>query len=570
MIRICLAALVLLAPGPRPQGKILRVPAEYPTLQAGVDAAGAGDTVLAEAGTYRERVRLKAGVILRSAGDQAPGKRGLARAEGAVIDGGGKPEGGPGVTMAEGSVLDGFTVTGIGTFDQAEYDKHHATQGENLPDERGAVGAAHDDALAISVSGVTATVRNSIVHDNGDAGIGCVGGKGKRNGSWIVGNVVYRNMGGGIGIAEGATPLVQENRCFNNLRGGIGNRNSAGLLLGNECFENVRAGIGIREGAAPIVRGNRCHKNRRAGIGVRMEGTSPVVEDNDCHGNAMAGIGCRAGASPVLRGNRCYENALAGIGIQDGARPVVFGNLCHHNKEAGIGIQSGARAHLAHNECFENEKAGIGHRGDVETTLGGNHLHHNRASGLGFEEATAARSTVMNNRVLDNGAVAVGIHAGWKVTFSGNELASKEGMAPVVMVYPGAEAFFSENKIRGGGVAGIRAEGRVRAVRNTFESPELRRRGPPSNAVWALPGSDIVFMDNAVSGWRHALFAEKAGIIACYNKVSGFGQEGIRIDQPSSPVTVLGNRFDGSPEQVGVALSGGGGIVEDNRVEKAK
>lgn len=568
MIRISLAMLVLLPPLPRE--KTLRVPAEYPTLQAAVDAAAAGDTVLAEAGTYRERVRLRAGVLLRSAGDDAPGKLGLARAEGAVIDGGGKLEGGPGVTMAEGSVLDGFTVTGIGTFDQADYDKHHATQGENLPDERGAVGAVHDEALAISVNGVTATVRNTLVHDNGDAGIGCLGGEGKRNGSWLAGNVVYRNMGGGIGIADGATPLVQGNRCFNNLRGGIGNRRSAGLLLGNECFDNVRAGIGIREGAAPIVRGNKCHRNRRAGIGVRMEGTSPVIEDNDCYGNAMAGIGCRAGASPVVRGNRCYENALAGIGVQDGARPVVVGNTCHHNKDAGIGLRSGARAHVSGNECYENEKAGIGQRGDVETTLEGNHLHHNKASGLGFEEAKAARSTVLNNRVLDNGAVAVGIHAGWTVAFSGNELSSSAGMEPVVMVFKGAEACFSENKIRGGGVAGIRSEGRVRALRNTFTSPELRRKGPPSNAVWALPGSDLVFLDNAVSGWRHALFAENAGIIACHNKVSDFGPEGIRIDRPSSPVTVLGNRFDGSPDQVGVSISSGRGLVDDNRVEKSK
>jgi len=317
MIRISLAFVVLLLAGPgdppaRPRGKTLRVPSEYPTLQRALDASGAGDTVLAEAGTYRERVRLKAGVVLRSAGDDTPGKLGLARAEAAVIDGGGKAVGGPGVTMAEGSVLDGFTVTGIGAFDQAEYDKHHATHGEDLPDERGAVGAADDEALAVSVPGVTATVRNSLVHDNGVAGIGCVGGDGKRNGSWIVGNAVYRNMGGGIGIAEGAAPVVEKNRCFNNLRGGIGNRKSAGLILGNECFENVRAGIGIREGATPIVRGNTCRKNRRAGIGVRMEGTSPVIEDNDCTGNAMAGIGCRAGASPVIRGNRCSENELAG------------------------------------------------------------------------------------------------------------------------------------------------------------------------------------------------------------------------------------------------------------------
>lgn len=107
----------LWSPLARAQGKTLGVPSEYATIQKAIDAASAGDTVLVEAGTYRERVRLKAGVILRSAGEDKPGKFGLARAEATVIDGEGKAEGEPGVRMAEGGVLDGFTVTGIGTFD---------------------------------------------------------------------------------------------------------------------------------------------------------------------------------------------------------------------------------------------------------------------------------------------------------------------------------------------------------------------------------------------------------------------------------------------------------------------
>ena len=177
--------------------------------------------------------------------------------------------------MAEGSVLDGFSVTRAGAFDQKEYDLHYATNGEMLPDERGAVGVK-DAVPALGVPGVTATVQFCIVHDNGHAGIGC---SGKGNSSRIYKNIVHRNMGGGIGIADGATPTIEANVCFNNLRGGIGNRNSKATILNNESFDNVRAGIGIREGATPIVRGNRCYHNRRAGIGVRMKGTNPIIED---------------------------------------------------------------------------------------------------------------------------------------------------------------------------------------------------------------------------------------------------------------------------------------------------
>ena len=59
----------------------IRVPQDHETIQAAIDAAKAGDTVVVGAGTYRERLRLKPGVTVKSAGDDAKGKLGLKRAE---------------------------------------------------------------------------------------------------------------------------------------------------------------------------------------------------------------------------------------------------------------------------------------------------------------------------------------------------------------------------------------------------------------------------------------------------------------------------------------------------------
>jgi hypothetical protein len=545
----------------------LEVPKDHKTIQAAIDAAAPGDTILVAAGTYRESLKLKERVTLKSAGDDAQGNAGLKRAEATIIDGGGADAKGPAVTLAEGAILDGFTITRVGLFDQKEYDKHYATQGENLPDERGAAGAAH--ITAVSLPAVTGIVRFCVVRDNGYAGIGCFGTPNK---SWVYKNVVSRNMGGGIGNAEGAIPTVEGNRCSSNLRGGIGNRKSAALILNNECFDNVRAGIGIREGATPIVRGNKCYKNQRAGIGCRMEGTAPLIEDNDCYQNAMAGIGCRDGATPLIRNNRCYENTLAGIGCRDGAQPTIFGNKCYRNKQAGIGSQLGAKPHIAHNECYENEKAGIGQRSNAETYLGGNYVHHNKMAGIGFEECESGKSVVLNNKVIDNGLVALGIQAGWKVRIAGNTLSRDGGLPPIIMVFKGAEADISDNTIKGSGVAGVRAEGKIRVVGNKFECPSLRKGGgPPQFAVWGLEGADIVFTSNTVSGWRHALHADKpAAVTAVYNTISDYSQVGIRVNQSKAPVVAMGNTCYSETEKVGVTVTGAQGIVENNRVEKGK
>ncbi len=517
---LAVACLLVGAWGPV-SAETIEVPNNYPSIQAAIDAAGPGDTVLVSPGLYRERTRLKEHMTLRSAGDDAKGKLGLKRAEATIIDGGGQQGEGAGVTMAEGSTVDGFTVTNVGVYDDAEWSKHHATHGNDQPHEHiGAPGTA-----GISATGVTCTIQHNIVHHIGYTGIAIQGVEGKRCAPQVLRNVCYRNMGGGIGSMRGSTALIEENVCFQNFYAGIGHEGASPLVVNNDCYENIRAGIGISEGAKPVVRGNRCHHNRRAGIGIRTgAGTSPIVEENDCHHNDMAGIGCEEDCTPLLLNNRCHENVLAGIGCREDARPLIVGN----------------------------------------------HSFKNQAVGIGFEETQSGQATVINNRVEDNAKVAIGIHSGWKVRLVGNELSTPKGMPPAVMVFKGAEADFTGNTIQSTGVAGVRTEGVVRVTDNTFESPALRAGGPPQFAVWGLPGSSIVFTGNTVRGWRHALSADKATVTASENRIAKYGQIGISLTNPATTAVIVGNHFESETDREGVKVTGGPALVVNNSVEKPK
>lgn len=631
----------------------LQVPGTHKTIQSAIDAARTGDVVLVAPGRYRERLRMKPGVAVRSAGDDARGKLGLKRAEATTIDGAFKNAAGPGVAMAEGSTLDGFTVTGVGRYDDEKWKKHHATRGEEQKHEHiGEPGTA-----GISVIGVTCIVRNNIVHHVGYTGIAIMGARGKRTSPLISHNVCFRNMGGGIGSMKKSTAVIEHNVCFQNFYAGIGHDDASPTVTHNICYENVRAGIGISEHSKAIVRHNRCYKNRRAGIGIRSgeettpivehnecyendmagigarhdaaplirhnrcyknamagigcrTGARPVIEHNECFENKMAGIGCRSKAAPVIRFNRCHDNVKAGIGSQSGAQPVIVGNKCYDNTMAGIGTETKAVAVIRDNQCYRNRMAGIGARTGARPIIEGNHCYENRLAGIGAEDKSApvirnnrsekngeagigtrkgARSVIienecrgntragigvrekgtaiiLGNKCIENKLVAIGVRNGSRVYIARNELQRTGGMPPMIAIRENSSAIVTENRIRGGGVAGVMVQGKAFVSGNRFEGNGPRPGGPPNFAAWVHGGSSVIFTDNRIDRWRHALYASEAQAVhALDNVTSGFLRTSIVVQKSKTPTHVFGNiAISRKPSDQPVSVSGSRGVVAAN------
>lgn len=495
----------------------LRVPQDHKTIQAAIDAASGGETITVALGKYQERIKLKPRIILRSQGDDTKGTDGLKRAEATIIDGGGKAGEQSGVVMAEGSTLDGFTITNVGAYDEALWKKHFDSHGEELGDEEGSV-QAEGTSPAVSIQAVSCTVSNCIVHHNGDVGIGILGKETTKTAPLVTSNFVYRNMGGGIGVAEGAEPIIRGNICKENLRAGIGCRKANPIITDNVCFQNIRAGIGCREGSKPVMRGNKCYQNRRAGIGIRMEGTAPVVEANECYENDMAGIGCRDGASPILRNNICRKNKMAGIGC-DGVNPLIVGNDCRENELVGIGLQGKAVAFIQKNKCVENK------------------------------------------------LVAIGVTEKSIATITDNELSRTGGVPPIIAVKDGSTATIRGNQITGGGVAAVLVQGKATVSGNTF----VGVGGKQGNAVWVWEGSTATISDNSFDGYRAAVNTTKATVVVTGNTVKQFQGTAIIVKDSQKPAHVHGNTaISADPKAKAVDVQGPSGIVDENELKKEK
>ncbi len=510
------AVVLLLALSPPLIAAELRVPADHSTIQEAIDAATAGDIVLVARGTYRERVQLRAGIVLRSEGDDAMGTLGLQRAESTIIDGSGGDENAPGVAMAEDATLDGFTITGVGRYDEDAWNQHYATRGdEQTYDRIGKPGVAGISVIRIA----HCTVRNSIVHHVGYTGIVTMGSEEMRVAPHLLNNVCYRNMGGGIGAMLHSAPVIEANTCFENFYAGIGHATQAQpLVLNNICYGNIRAGIGISENAKPVVRGNRCYHNRRAGIGCR-DGAAPLLEDNDCFENGMAGIGCDGSGEVTIRHNRCLANQEAGIGIRGGGKALVMDNECRDNALVGIGLEEAASAVLTHNTCAENKTVGIALRRHSQALI-----HHNTLSREG-------------------------------------------GMPPMIAVLEGSSAVIRENVLSGGGVAGVLLSGEATVADNTFHGNGPRETAvPPNYAVWVQEGSRVTFTDNQVDGWRHGLLASKAERVrADGNTIRNFREAAIVITDSQLPTHATDNLALSDDETTEcVRLKGPQGVVSGN------
>jgi predicted outer membrane repeat protein len=255
---------------------ILHVPTEQPTIQAAINAAQPGDTVLIAPGTYFENINF-AGKAITVTSEQGPAAT--------IIDGGSL---GPVATFATSentqSVLSGVTLQhGQGTF------------------------AAGYGGGGIHIANASPTISGNVITNN-TAG----------------------SFGGGIYVQSGS-PVIKKNTIANNGQipgwsGGIGggiyiSGTGTAQVTGNTISNNQQAqgsggAIGINA-ASPIIQNNTISGNSAYSQGGAMyiiNTSSPLVVQNLIIGNS-AGTGggvywtIPSGSAPFLLSNTLSNNS---------------------------------------------------------------------------------------------------------------------------------------------------------------------------------------------------------------------------------------------------------------------
>jgi nitrous oxidase accessory protein NosD/TolB-like protein len=292
----------------------------YASIQAAVDAARPGETVMVRAGTYRERVILKEGVHL--VGDETAETR---------LEWEGPGHGISAQGLTSGSIrhfaLDGLTGPAVSEREIRELEDAEVIDKIRLR-----------SAIALIDSAIE--VENCLIL-NANAGVLIWGARANPR----VAGCHLQNQIAGVMVGGGASATIEENAAEACEEAGIWvyGPGSKGLLFRNTCRANKFHGIEFGAGGGGEAIENTSEDNAQAGIAVIHSNTSPTLRRNICRRNGKHGIAFED-ASGLAEANTCIDNAQTGISVKGvRALPQLRDNIFQGNKEWSVVYYGGAQ-----------------------------------------------------------------------------------------------------------------------------------------------------------------------------------------------------------------------------------
>lgn len=215
------------------------------------------------------------------------------------------------------------------------------------------------------------------------------------DGNSLIGNEGSHNLWEGIYLEEcskntiaGCNISYNEMNGFR-LKGGRGN-----AVIGSLFMNNKFNGISLDGSLGDVIIGNAAWNNQRRGISM-VRCTDGILLGNEAGNNNLTGIELNRGRSNKIIGNNASSN-LDGISMDTADSYTVSSNLAFYNKKIGIELIDLSNSTVANNTASNNQIGAFLFR-SKGNTFRENNISENELIGLSIESG-------LDNLIADNNA----------------------------------------------------------------------------------------------------------------------------------------------------------------------
>jgi parallel beta-helix repeat protein len=333
---VCAGVMELTALKPITASSVLLVPGTYPTIQAAIDAAAAGDTVRVGPGIYNERIDfLGKAIVVESTNGAAATIIQPNGAVGAIVT--------ISLSGAQSPVLRGFTVRG-GVSDLWA-GGIYISGGSPLIENNVVTGNAGCLGGGISVQFSAATIRKNTISSN--AMPLCIGGNGGgirvagASTAQVLDNVISGNTsdsdGGGIALFAAGRPTITGNVIRGNVAesgigGGISLSNASDALIANNIITTNRASRGGGIGwLVPSGNTGPTVVNNTLALNTAPQGSAVFADGFDAAARLLNNVLFSVGDAWTIECSALYDPGPPVIRYNDVFNiggPGVYGGAC--------------------------------------------------------------------------------------------------------------------------------------------------------------------------------------------------------------------------------------------------
>ena len=272
----------------------------YTSIQAAVDDARDGDTIIVRNGTYTENVNVDKSLTIRSENGYSTTTVIAANSNDHVFH-----------IMAGGATIAGFTIEGANGYYRAGIYLGSDTSQCTISNNRIGYDESHKNYHGIYLENSTGnTIANNIVEANG------------YHGAYVISSShnTFSINGFNLNGQEGIYLKDSDNNRF----------------LDNDCNENGRHGIDVRTSSDNEFINNTCSSNEEFGIRVYSSSNNNILESNECNFNRDSGIYLYSNHGNTVSGNTVKDNSGSGVSLSHSDDNQIASNFCTHNDFHGL------------------------------------------------------------------------------------------------------------------------------------------------------------------------------------------------------------------------------------------